>query len=88
MYSVNNFNPYEGYDYLTKVVNREFKIKVSGIAVNGTKVHKLVGVSGLIAVVGLDQANKLTAKAFKHYCDRDVVVCKLRRGMKVTFYCV
>lgn len=88
MYSVNTFNPYEGYDYLTKVVNREFKIKVSGIAVNGAKVHKLVGVSGLIAVVGLDQANKLTAKAFKHYCDRDVVVCKLRRGMKVTFYCV
>lgn len=88
MYSVNNFDPYEGYDYLTKIVNREFKIKVYGNDLNGTFVNKLVGVAGLIAVVGIDQANKLTAKAFKHYCDRDVVTCKLRRGMKVTFYCV
>lgn len=80
------YNPYEGYAYLTKVVNREFKIKVFG-RVDGKRVNTLVGISGLIKLVGIDQANKLTARAFKSYYSADVVHCKLRRGLKVSFYC-
>ena len=45
----NNMNTqsiYNGLDYTTKEINRNFKIKVNGI-VNGKKVNVLVGVSGL-----------------------------------------
>lgn len=50
----NNMNTqsiYNGLDYTTKEINRNFKIKVNGI-VNGKKVNVLVGVSGLIKIVG------------------------------------
>lgn len=50
----NNMNTqsiYNGLDYTTKEINRNFKVKVNGI-VNGKKVNVLVGVSGLIKIVG------------------------------------
>ena len=72
--------------YSTKEINRNFKIKVFG-HVNGKKVNTLVGVSGLIRIlygeVGL--ANRLFDRAFKSKGDK--CECKLRRGIKVTFYC-
>lgn len=82
----NDMNPsdiYRGLDYTTKQVNSFFKIKVNGL-VDGKKINMLVGVSGLIKLVGVDMANKLISRALK--CKSDKQECKLRRGLKVTFY--
>ena len=71
--------------YTTSQINRNFKIKVSGY-VNGKKVNTLVGVSGLIRMLdgAIDLINRLLDRAFK--CQDDVCYCKLRRGVKVSFY--
>ena len=69
--------------YETSIINANFKIKVFGIE-NGKKLNTLVGVSGLINLIGIDLANKLVARAFNGTADK--CVCKLRRGLKVTFY--
>ena len=69
--------------YETSTINANFKIKVFGIE-NGKKLNTLVGVSGLINLIGIDLANKLVARAFNGTADK--CVCKLRRGLKVTFY--
>lgn len=83
----NNMNTqsiYNGLDYTTKEINRNFKIKVNGI-VNGKKVNVLVGVSGLIKIVGdIKLVNRLLKCAFNCYGYKKV--CKLRRGVKITFY--
>jgi len=70
--------------YTTKQINSNWKIKVAGIY-NGEKVNTLVGVAGFLRMVGdNDLAERLLDRAF----DRmdDVVVCKLRRGIKISFY--
>lgn len=69
--------------YETSIINANFKIKVFGIE-TGKKLNTLVGVSGLINLIGIDLANKLVARAFNGMDDK--CVCKLRRGLKVTFY--
>ncbi|MBK5719932.1 ribosomal large subunit pseudouridine synthase B [Dysgonomonas sp. Marseille-P4677] len=75
---------YQNLKYSTKEINANFKIKVSGES-NGRKVHKLVGVSGLVDLVGdNDLVNTLLKKAFNKGLDK--VEHKLRRGLKVTFY--
>lgn len=80
---MNTQSIYNGLDYTTKEINRNFKIKVNGI-VNGKKVI-LVGVSGLIKIVGdIKLVNRLLKRAFNYYGDKEV--CKLRRGVKITFY--
>lgn len=76
-------NIYSGLRYTTKEINRNYKIKVAGL-VDGSKVNTLVGVSGLIGMVGVEMANKLLDRAFR--CMEDKQVCKLRRGLKITFY--
>lgn len=76
-------NIYNGLRYTTREINRNYKIKVAGL-VDGTKVNVLVGVSGLIGMVGVEMANKLLDRAFR--CMDDKQVCKLRRGLKITFY--
>ena len=73
---------YNGLEYTTREVNRNYKIKVYGM-VDGKKVNKLVGVRGLIELVGVEMANKMLRRAFR--C-MDVQVCKLRRGIKISFY--
>lgn len=67
--------------YSTTEINKNFKIKVNGLGEN-----ILVGVSGLIARVGEEMANKLFDRAFASTSDKQV--CKLRRGIKVTFYAI
>ena len=47
---------YDGLNFSTMEVNRNFKIKVSGES-NGQKVHKLVGVYGLLELIGTDLTN-------------------------------
>lgn len=76
-------NTYNGLRYTTREINRNYKIKVAGL-VDGSKVNTLVGVSGLIGMVGVEMANKLLDRAFR--CMDDKQVCKLRRGLKITFY--
>ena len=78
--SVSIFN---GLERTTKEINMNFRIKVNGI-VDGKKINTLVGVSGLIKLVGVEMANKLLRRAFR--CVKDAEHCKLRRGLKISFY--
>lgn len=70
--------------YTTKQINSNYKIKVSGIY-EGQKVNTLVGVAGFLRMVGdINLCNRLLDRAFD--CMGDVQVCKLRRGLKISFY--
>jgi len=71
-------------NYTTREINFNFKIKVSGIY-NEKKVNTLVGVSGLLKMVNNDElVNRLLDRAFSSMEDK--CVCKLRRGLKISFY--
>lgn len=76
-------------NYSTREINRNFKIKIYGV-VDGKKVNTLVGVSGLVRM--LDGAIDLINRLLDRLLDRafrgmgDKVECKLRRGIKVSFY--
>lgn len=71
-------------NYTTRQINRNYKIKVSGIY-DGSKVNTLVGVAGLLRFVNdVDLTNRLLDRAFS--CMDDVCICKLRRGIKISFY--
>ena len=71
--------------YRTSVINRNFRIKVYGLDENGNKVNKLVGVSGLLKLVcDIALVNRLLKRAVG--CLLDACICKLRRGLKITFY--
>ena len=70
--------------YTTREINRNYKIKVSGLY-NGEKVNTLVGVAGLVRMVNdIELTNRLLDRAFA--CMGDVCTCKLRRGIKISFY--
>ena len=70
--------------YTTREINSNYKIKVSGLY-EGQKINTLVGVSGLVRLVGdMALVNRLLDRAFEDMSD--VCVCKLRRGLKVSFY--
>jgi len=75
---------YKGLDYSTKEINGNFKIKVFGFDENGKKLNIAVGVSGLIRLIGIDLTNKIVNRAFNSNDDK--CVCKLRRGINITFY--
>lgn len=70
--------------YTTKEINRNYKIKISGMF-DGAKVNTLVGVAGLLKMVNdIELTNRLLDRAFS--CMDDVCICKLRRGIKISFY--
>lgn len=71
--------------YSTKEINRNFRIKVSGI-VNGVKMHTLVGVRGLLKVLNnnLERLYKFVQRAFDSMADK--CACKIYGGAVVTFY--
>ena len=70
--------------YTTREINANYKIKVSGLF-DGKKVNTLVGVSGLIKMVNdIELTNRLLDRAFATMDDK--CVCKLRRGIKISFY--
>lgn len=72
-------------NYSTTYINKNYRIKVFGVnEEGGEKINKLVGVSGLLDLIGVELANKFLAKREKNM--KDACVCKLRRGLKVTFY--
>jgi hypothetical protein len=72
-------------NYSTSEINRNFKIKVFG-RINGKKINTLVGVSGLLNMLdgAIDLVNRLLDRAFKSKGDK--CVCKLRRGLQISFY--
>lgn len=70
--------------YNTSTINRDFRIKVFGFNNEGSKINTLVGVSGCIDLIGEDMMEKFLVRAYTQ--GLDVCVCKLRRGLKVTFY--
>ena len=70
--------------YTTREINHNYKIKVSGVY-DGAKVNTLVGVAGLVRMVNdIELTKRLLDRAFS--CMEDVCVCKLRRGIKISFY--
>jgi len=72
-------------NYTTKQINSNFLIKVSGTNGDGKKINTLVGVSGAIGLIGESLFSKFIDRAFNG--KDDVCVCKLRRGLKMSFYC-
>ena len=72
-------------NYTTREINANYRIKVNGVnEENGKRLNTLVGVSGLLKLIGADLFNKFMERREK--CMDDVCVCKLRRGLKVSFY--
>ena len=70
--------------YTTREINHNYKIKVAGMF-DGKKVNTLVGVSGLIRMVNdIELTNRLLDRAFSTMDDK--VCCRLRRGIRITFY--
>ena len=76
----------EQLNYTTAMINANFKIKVFGHDANGKKINTLVGVSGLIKMLdgATDLVNRLLERAFNSKGDK--CVCKLRRGLQISFY--
>lgn len=70
--------------YTKRFINSNFRMKVYGYDENGKRINKLVGVAGLIALIGIEFINKFIDRALKAGLDK--VVCKLRRGLQVSFY--
>lgn len=70
--------------YSTTYINRNYLIKVYGFNNEGKRINKLVGVSGLIALIGVELANKFVGRAERS--GQDCTVCKLRRGLQVSLY--
>lgn len=77
-------NVYTGFKFTTLEVNKNFKIKAHTVNRYGRNLNTLIGVSGLIRLVGVDFANKFTERAFNSGADK--CICKLRSGVRVTFY--
>lgn len=70
--------------YTTREINANYKIKVSGVY-EGSKINTLVGVSGFLKMVNdIELANRLLDRAFS--CMDDKCICKLRRGIRFSFY--
>lgn len=68
------------YTYTSRDFNRNFKVKIYGNGIN-----KAVGFSGYMAAIGDEAlAKRLLDRAFN--CMDDVCHCKLRRGIKISFY--
>ena len=72
-------------NYTTREINMNYRIKVFGVnEENGKKLNTLVGVSSLLKLIGAEMFNKMMERREK--CMDDVCICKLRRGLKVSFY--
>lgn len=71
-------------NYTKTFINNNFRMKVYGVDENGNRINKLVGVAGLIALIGIELFNKFIDRALNAGLDK--VVCKLRRGIAITFY--
>ncbi len=68
----------------TSWINSNFRIKVYGRDAEGKRINTLVGVSGIIRLIGESLFVKFILRAIKGGLDK--CVCKLRRGLQVSFY--
>ena len=74
----------ENLVYSTRTINRSFKIKVTG-EYEGKKLNTLVGVKGLLDFINdIPLANRILNRAFSSKGQK--CVCKLRRGIAISFY--
>ena len=71
-------------NYTTKEINSNFRIKAHTVNKYGKNLNTLLGVSGLIALIGVEFTNKFLSRAFNS--DLDKHTSKLRSGVRVTFY--
>ena len=70
--------------FTTSWINSNFRIKVYGRTEDGKRVNSLFGVSGIIAMIGEALFFKFLQRAINSMADK--CVCKLRRGLQVSFY--
>lgn len=69
------------FKHTSRDFNRNFIVKIYGNGIN-----KAVGFAGYFKIIGDDAlAHKLLQKAADYY-EGDVLHCKLRRGIKISFY--
>ena len=71
--------------YSVSEINRDWLINVERREEGRRIERRLVGVRGLVEAVGLYLANKFINRAY-NATNSDVCVCKLRRGVVVSFY--
>lgn len=71
--------------YSSSYINRNYLIKVNGIDPSGNKINILVGVSGAVSLIGEKLFYKFIGRAERDI-NSSVTVCKLRRGIKFSFY--
>lgn len=70
--------------FTTSWINSNFRIKVYGRTEDGKRVNSLYGVSGIIAMIGEALFFKFLQRAINSMADK--CVCKLRRGLQISFY--
>jgi len=70
--------------FTTSWINSNFRIKVYGHDENGKRINSLFGVSGIIAMIGEALFFKFLQRAINSMADK--CVCKLRRGLQISFY--
>lgn len=71
-------------NYTTREINMDFRIKVYGTDEQGNRINTLMGVSGVMNLIGVELLNKFLERAYRLVSDK--TVCKLRRGLQITFY--
>lgn len=76
-------NKIENID-LRNVINNNFRIKVYSTKDNGKTINQLVGYSGLIDLIENPLATNLMINALGS--SDQIIINKLRRGIKITFY--
>ena len=74
----------QGLEFSTKYINSNFRIKVYGRDNEGRRINQLMGVSGTLHLIGEELMNKFLRRSLDSM--QDVCVCKLRRGLKISFY--
>lgn len=70
--------------YDTTFINRNFLLKVYGVDSENRRINRLVGVSGLVGLIGVELTEKFITRALNS--KKDSVKRCLRRGLQVTLY--
>lgn len=71
-------------NFTTSWINSNFRIKVYGLDENGKRINSLFGVLGIIEMIGEALFFKFLQRAINSMANK--CVCKLRRGLQISFY--